>query len=139
MKQSITYSILAFATVLVGSSATTPGSVGKCQPCDRDSDCVKGLWCPDDHTSELEKKGYDKRKADCGSGAGRNKNDEVCFDPKILERSSSGFGGKFNVKAGASFGCASFVIMYCMMYLKIPFLGLLHVIFFSFRSAFPHV
>lgn len=97
--KSITYTVLAFAAILARSTATnTPGSLGRCQyDCDNDGDCQRGLWCADAHKNELRKAGYDERKADCDKNTG-DSNLEVCFDPAILNKNSSGFGGVSRIK-----------------------------------------
>lgn len=51
--------------------------------CDQDSDCGPGLLCADSHKAELQAKGYDQRKADCGNVGSWN--DEVCFDADLLK------------------------------------------------------
>jgi len=59
--------------------------LGNCQfDCDRDSDCGDGFLCADDHTPELEARGFDKRKAACGPVG--HPTEEVCFDEGLLDR-----------------------------------------------------
>lgn len=53
----------------------------------------------DAHKDELRRAGFDERKANCGQDTGGS-NLEVCFDPAILQRNSSGFGGTSHVKRG---------------------------------------
>ena len=67
--------------------------------CDRDSDCADGLLCADEHGSDLERLGLDRRKAYCGD-VGRRV-DEVCYDPaKIDGIESGGKKGKKDNKKG---------------------------------------
>ena len=89
---------IAFCFVTITTIGTVSGKKvlkGLCETdCDYDKDCAPGLWCADEHKAELKKAGFDGRKANCGPGPKSKKTDEVCFDPKILKKSSGGGGGK---------------------------------------------
>jgi von Willebrand factor type D domain len=66
--------------------------IGLCQAdCDLDIDCANGLWCADEHTSELRAAGLDGRLADCAV-SGVSSIHEVCFDPSILKTNGGGGG-----------------------------------------------
>ena len=59
--------------------------LGVCEfDCDLDSDCESWLLCADEHKGELKAAGWDERKANCVGNVGAG-NEEVCFDPSILE------------------------------------------------------
>jgi von Willebrand factor type D domain len=65
---------------------------GLCQAdCDLDIDCAPGLWCADEHHVALKAAGFDTRKANCNV-ENLPWNHEVCFDPKILDKTGGGGG-----------------------------------------------
>lgn len=56
----------------------------ECAPrdCDNDNQCLPHLLCADQHKSELQALGLDKRRADCGPATdGAQPNWEVCYQP----------------------------------------------------------
>lgn len=82
-------------------SASVDTKLGLCQmeaDCDFDSDCQNGLMCADAHKKELEVAGHDSRKANCPYSDSDKKYlyFEVCFDPKILTKTTGGAGGGKN-------------------------------------------
>jgi hypothetical protein len=86
---------LSFVAVLAGNSWQAALGKGLCEiDCHVDADCIEGLLCADAHKSELKAAGYDERKANCGPGGPNDPwDDEVCFDPALLNKSGGGFGG----------------------------------------------
>jgi hypothetical protein len=86
--------------ILVMSAMTgaTQALLGNCEwDCDKDSDCQPGLLCADAHKEALKERGFDERKAGCTGDLGAW-NEEVCFDPSILQTSGGGGGGMHNTK-----------------------------------------
>ena len=86
--------------VLSGISSVQAGNgkKGLCEgDCDKDKDCKGKLLCADAHKKELKAAGFNPRKANCPLGKNKNSKMEVCFDPKILKKTSFGGGGKFHL------------------------------------------
>lgn len=80
------------ATVVDATGSGT--KLGLCQvDCDVDSDCQPGLWCADAHKPALTDAGYDSRKVTCGNVG--EWNEEVCFDPKLIQPKGNGGGGTY--------------------------------------------
>ena len=90
-----------FFVFLVGYSLVHPvvkaikrAKLGLCKTdCDKDSDCMPGLLCADEHKEELRAAGYNRRKANCGRVGSRF--EEVCFNAKLLKPIGSGGGGTY--------------------------------------------
>jgi hypothetical protein len=91
MKPVIIIAVLSVIAAPFSASADRGAPVptdllGQCDftwDCDEDHQCMNGLLCADRHKSELKKKGYNQRTANCGPGAIYPQY-EVCFDPIIL-------------------------------------------------------
>jgi hypothetical protein len=84
---------ISLFALIAGHSIQSAAGKGLCEvDCHVDSDCIEGLLCADAHKSELKAAGYDERKANCGPVGPWD--DEVCFDPALLNKSGGGFGGK---------------------------------------------
>jgi hypothetical protein len=112
------------------------GSLGLCESdCDKDSDCMGGLICADQHKRELKALGLDIRKANCyGEVSERHKYYEVCFNPNILR--SGGAGGGTSISSHCHVSAISLLIIaltYCLLSSlsrpSFPYVRQLHVQF----------
>jgi hypothetical protein len=140
------FSLLSLVDASIPGDVVKPGfkpvqsaernSLGLCESdCDKDSDCMGGLICADEHKRELKAIGLDMRKANCyGEVSERHKYYEVCFNPNILRSGGAGGGKSINIVDRVSeVRFASCSSHYRTNYNAIVLSSLLS------RPAFPHI